>query len=179
MTGGRRSSSRRRGSFAGIAPSFRRQWAYPHRRPGRPALPQERVGLLVRLARENPRWGLPADGWRAEEVRRRRLQGQRRRCAAPPSALAGATALGPPWSEFLRSPAKGILAIDERHQRGERPLMPPARTRGSGRPAGRAAAPRRTVTLKRRPGRADSIGSKPSTASVAPGTRCPIPWWGR
>ncbi len=35
----------------------RRQWTYPHRRPGRPALPQETVELIVRLARENRRWG--------------------------------------------------------------------------------------------------------------------------
>jgi putative transposase len=35
----------------------RRRWTYLHRKPGRPALPQETVELIVRLARENPRWG--------------------------------------------------------------------------------------------------------------------------
>jgi putative transposase len=32
-------------------------WTYPHRRKGRPPLDQELQQLIVRMARENPRWG--------------------------------------------------------------------------------------------------------------------------
>jgi transposase len=34
-----------------------KRWTYPHGRPGRPAIPQGTVALVVRLARENPNWG--------------------------------------------------------------------------------------------------------------------------
>jgi putative transposase len=34
-----------------------RRWTYPHRRPGRPKVNEETTALVVRLAKENPRWG--------------------------------------------------------------------------------------------------------------------------
>jgi putative transposase len=34
-----------------------RRWTYPHRAPGRPSLDRRLQALVLRLARENPRWG--------------------------------------------------------------------------------------------------------------------------
>src|SRR5512133_2320353 len=34
-----------------------RRWTYPHGRPGRPRTPQPIRALVLRIARENPRWG--------------------------------------------------------------------------------------------------------------------------
>jgi putative transposase len=89
----------------------RQRWTYPHRRPGRPALPEETVDLIVRLARENPRWGYlriagelkklgvtVSKGSVANVLRRHRL---------PPARRAG-----PTWAEFLRAQAKGIVVTD-------------------------------------------------------------------
>ena len=35
----------------------RRKWSKPHRRPGRPAIDPQTKNLVLRLAKENPRWG--------------------------------------------------------------------------------------------------------------------------
>jgi putative transposase len=34
-----------------------RRWPYPRRRPGRPSIPPPIRALVLRMARENPRWG--------------------------------------------------------------------------------------------------------------------------
>jgi putative transposase len=39
----------------------RRKWAQSHRGPGRPPVERRVRQLVLRLARENPRWGYPAD----------------------------------------------------------------------------------------------------------------------
>jgi putative transposase len=91
---------------------IRRHWTYPHRKPGRPALPQETVELILRLARENPRWGYL------------RIVGELKKLGVIVSKTSVAAVLarhrlppaprrsGPTWSEFLRAQAKGILATD-------------------------------------------------------------------
>jgi hypothetical protein len=39
----------------------RRKWTQPQRRPGRPAVEDRVRPLVLRFARENPRWGLPTN----------------------------------------------------------------------------------------------------------------------
>jgi transposase len=90
----------------------RRKWTYQRRRAGRPPLEPEVRELIVRLARENSRWGCV------------RIQGELRKLGV----WAGATTIrmllrqaglgpaprriGPSWTEFLRAQAQGILACD-------------------------------------------------------------------
>ena len=90
----------------------RRRWTYPHRRHGRPALPQETVELILRLAGENPRWGyLRIVGELKKigvDVSKTSVAAVLRRHGLPPAPRRS----GPTWSEFLRTQAKGILATD-------------------------------------------------------------------
>ena len=93
----------------------RKRWTYPHRRPGRPALPKETVELICRLARENLRWGYL------------RIVGELKKLGVTVSKTSVATVLrrhglppaprreGPTWSEFLSAQAKGIVATDFFH----------------------------------------------------------------
>ena len=91
----------------------KRKWTYKKaRRQGRPAIPEETVGLIVRLARENPRWGYV------------RIQGELQKLGVKIGASTVRRVLrahgigpaprrnGPTWSQFLRSQAHGILACD-------------------------------------------------------------------
>ncbi len=91
----------------------RRKWTYKRRaRPGRPPINPEVRALIVRLGRENPRWGY------------QRIRGELLKLAFRVSATTVRTILlrhgldpaprrdGPTWTEFLRSQAAGILACD-------------------------------------------------------------------
>ena len=91
----------------------RRKWTYRRRRrAGRPKIGGEAATLIVRLAKENPRWGY------------RRIQGELRKLGITVSATAIRSLLqrhgltpaprreGPSWKEFLACQASGILACD-------------------------------------------------------------------
>jgi transposase InsO family protein len=87
-------------------------WTHPHRGTGRPPLDQELQQLIVRLARENPRWGY------------QRIKGELLRLGMRVSATAIRTTLrrhgmdptprptATTWRAFLRQQAAGILACD-------------------------------------------------------------------
>ena len=91
----------------------RRKWTYRRNgRPGRPPLDPELRALILRLARENPRWGCV------------RVQGELRKLGIRVGATTIRTLLrsaragpaprrtGPTWTEFLRAQANGIIACD-------------------------------------------------------------------
>jgi putative transposase len=90
----------------------RRKWRQPPGRVGRPPLSPEIRELVLRLARENPRWGhrricgeLAKLGFRVAPTSVRRFLAQARLGPAPRRS-------GPSWQEFLRSQAAGIVACD-------------------------------------------------------------------
>jgi putative transposase len=91
----------------------RRKWNYRRRGTlGRPALDPVIRELVIRLGRENPRWGCV------------RIQGELRKLGIRVGATTIRTIIrraglppaprrtGPSWTEFLRAQAKGILAMD-------------------------------------------------------------------
>ena len=90
----------------------RRHWTYARRGPGRPPLDAELQSLVVRLARENRRWGY------------RRIVGELRKLGLGVSATSVRSVLkrhqvppaprrsDPSWRTFLRAQAQGVLACD-------------------------------------------------------------------
>ena len=90
----------------------RRKWRQPAGRPGRPRLPTEVRELVLRLARENPRWGhrricgeLAKLGLNVSPTSIRRLLAKAKLGPAPRRS-------GPSWREFLRAQAASIVACD-------------------------------------------------------------------
>jgi putative transposase len=88
-----------------------RKWTRAHRRPGRPSLDPAIQALILRLAKENPRWGYM------------RIKGECQKLGIRVSATAIALLLrrhcigpaprsGPTWSQFLKAQASGIIACD-------------------------------------------------------------------
>jgi putative transposase len=90
----------------------RRKWCYGRRCVGRPPLDRALVELVVRLGRENPRWGCV------------RIQGELRKLgirvgATTIRSILRRSGLGPAprrqglsWAQFLRAQASGIVACD-------------------------------------------------------------------
>jgi putative transposase len=91
----------------------RKKWTYAKiGRPGRPTIDQEVRELVLRIARENPRWGcvrikgeLAKLGLRVSATTIRNLLRTARLGPAPRRT-------GPTWTQSLRSQAQGIMACD-------------------------------------------------------------------
>jgi putative transposase len=87
-----------------------RRWR-ARRGPGRPPMSDELVGVIVRLGRENRRWGcVRIQG----ELRKLgiRLSASSVRRVLRRSGLGPVPRKGPTWTEFLRSQAHVVLAMD-------------------------------------------------------------------
>ena len=90
----------------------RRRWTYAGRRPGRPAVSEEIRELVLRLARENPRWGyqrivgeLAGVGVRVSATTVAKIL--RQAGVSPAGARAQLS-----WREFLRAHADSMIACD-------------------------------------------------------------------
>jgi putative transposase len=90
----------------------RRKWAQPQRAAGRPPVDRRVRELVLRLARENPRWGYPRIagellklGLRVSPSTIRRILLTNRLGPAPRRS-------GPSWQQFLRRQAASMLACD-------------------------------------------------------------------
>jgi hypothetical protein len=89
-----------------------RRWTYAQRRPGRPQMKSELRQLVLRFARENPKWGyrrihgeLVGLGIRIAPSTIWRILRDNDLGPAPRRGELG-------WSEFLRQQASGIIACD-------------------------------------------------------------------
>jgi putative transposase len=92
-------------------------WTYPRRGPGRPPIDHDVQQLILRLGRENPRWGY------------QRIKGELLRLGTQASVTAIRTTLrrhgldpaprraATTWRAFLRQQAAGIVACDLLHRR--------------------------------------------------------------
>ena len=89
-----------------------RRWTYPRTGRDRRGLDEEIVALVVRLAKENPRWGYlrivgecRTLGVQVSATSVRRILRRHRIGPAPRRS-------GPTWTEFVRTQAAGLLAVD-------------------------------------------------------------------
>jgi putative transposase len=90
----------------------RRRWTYPQRKPGRPPTTRPLRELVVRLARENPRWGYQRIAGELMKLGFRLSPSTIRRVLASeglePAPRRGAMS----WPVFLRRQAASMLACD-------------------------------------------------------------------
>ena len=89
-----------------------RRWTYPSGRPGRPRIGEGIRGLVVRLARENPRWGYERIAGELAglgiQVSATSVQKLLREAGLGPAGSRS----GPSWHEFILRQAQTMIACD-------------------------------------------------------------------
>jgi putative transposase len=88
----------------------RRRWTYPSARAGRRAIDATTRELVLRLARENPRWGYQRIAGELNKLGLRVSPSTVRRLLAHGGLGPAPRRSGPSWREFLRAQAASIVA---------------------------------------------------------------------
>jgi putative transposase len=91
---------------------IRRKWAQPQRTGGRPPLERRVRDLVLRLARENPRWGYPRISGELLKLGVHVSPSTVRRLLLAAGLTPAPRRVGPSWREFLRQQAASVLACD-------------------------------------------------------------------
>ena len=90
----------------------RRRWTYARVRPGRPSIDAEKRELVLRLARENPRWGYQRISGELSKLGLSVSPSTVRRLLAGAGLGPAPRRSEPSWRAFLRAQAASIVACD-------------------------------------------------------------------
>src|SRR4029450_438297 len=88
----------------------RRKWAQPRRSPGRPPVNDRVRQLVLRLARDNPRWGYPRIAGELLKLGLRVSPSTVRRLLLAAGLRPAPRREGPRWRDFLRPQCARTLA---------------------------------------------------------------------
>jgi transposase InsO family protein len=90
----------------------RHRWTYPHTNTGRPPVADRSRDLVVRFARENPRWGYQRIAGELHKIGISVSPTSVRRILARAGLQPAPRRTGPTWRQFLHAQASGVLACD-------------------------------------------------------------------